>query len=165
MAQSVKDCPDGGVAADKENSLTKRRTIVKIKGYPLPVVEYFLAHLYGSRRISAIEGQMKLKDFEEALKIADEYGALSFFDQVSYVLLANYLNTKSQQGKAISLLTWAYKYSRETSEILRKGCIAYSVKYHVSLVRDADFKEFLILHGCRDLCLALALQLPKYSPS
>ncbi|KAI9105287.1 hypothetical protein DFS34DRAFT_598833, partial [Phlyctochytrium arcticum] len=157
MVQSV------SVTEDKGNSLTKRRTcVVKIKGYPLPVVEYFLAHLYNNQRTSAIdENTMTRKQLEEALQIADEYGALSFFDHVSYILLGQYLAPDSPFKDVIALLTMAYTYSRETSEILRKGCIAHCGENFRTILGDEEFSDFIERHECPDLLLEMTLRLKK----
>ncbi|KAI9105286.1 hypothetical protein DFS34DRAFT_598832 [Phlyctochytrium arcticum] len=149
MAQSLKEDRDG----------TKPRTVVKIKGYDVPIVKYFLAHLCKNLRTSAIdEDKMSMEDLEQALQIADEFEALSFFDHVSFVVLADYLKADSQNRVVISLLTIAYKYSRETSETLRKGCIVKCKENFRPVLRDQEFKEFLSRHGCRDLCLGLSLE-------
>ncbi|KAI9105282.1 hypothetical protein DFS34DRAFT_655350 [Phlyctochytrium arcticum] len=138
MAQSLSR--GDGVTDDEQKLVTKPSTVVvKVKGY----------------------NKMTLEGWEQVLRIADEYGAASLFDHVSYLLLAKYLDPKSAHKNVIDLLTMAYKYSRETSEILRKGCISYCGEKYLKVLRDAAFQEFLSQHACRDLLLGMTLQFKK----
>ncbi|KAI9098172.1 hypothetical protein DFS34DRAFT_101545 [Phlyctochytrium arcticum] len=158
MAQSKiakeKKVEDG--AGSKDISPSDRQSIlVKIKGYPLPVVRYLIAYLYNNQPECDQQSINLLKDWQKVLHIADEFGVLSLFDEVSYILqIALY----SGQNKNVAFaLRMAYKFSKETSEILRKGCISYCAQNYHTLSKEAEFKDFVRHHACRDLLVELAL--------
>ncbi|KAI9105283.1 hypothetical protein DFS34DRAFT_598810 [Phlyctochytrium arcticum] len=152
-----------GMVQSQKYPLTECPTVVKINGYGVPTVQYFLGHIYNDQRISARRDDMTMEDFGQALQIADEYGAVPIFDHISYIMLGKYVQPELPVSNVIELLTIAYKYSRETSEVLRLGCIAYFSENRRKISawnqwKGIEFREFLVRHGCRDLCLALALQ-------
>ncbi|KAK6020577.1 BTB/POZ domain protein [Ostertagia ostertagi] len=67
-------------------------TIVKITGYPLPIVQYFVEHLYNTQYEGGQEGITFVEDWEQLLQLADEYECLTLFDNVSIHILAEFLD-------------------------------------------------------------------------
>ncbi|KAI9098620.1 hypothetical protein DFS34DRAFT_618209 [Phlyctochytrium arcticum] len=158
MAQSTNEHQGGGVDHKNKTLLVKQPTVVKIKGYPLPIVQYFIGFLYNSQHTCTQQESWGMEELEQVLQIADEFEHMSLFDNVSIALMAEYLQpNKAGLVNVILLLKIAYKYSRETSELLRKGCISFCTdNYHI-LLRQPEFTEFLEEFACRDLALAMTL--------
>ncbi|KAI9098125.1 hypothetical protein DFS34DRAFT_649716 [Phlyctochytrium arcticum] len=141
-------------AGSKVISPSDRRSIqVKIKGYPLPVIRYFIGHLYNNQPECEQQKITLDTDWAKILRIADEFGVLSLFDKVSITLLTALYS--GQYREVVQLLQFAYEFSKETSQILRKGCITYCTENYPTLSKKAKFKEFLRDHACRDLLFEL----------
>ncbi|KAI9098065.1 hypothetical protein DFS34DRAFT_593551 [Phlyctochytrium arcticum] len=75
---------------DQVGRVTEKK-LVKIKGYPLAAVQYFVGHIYRNKLDCMQQEILSLKDWEKVLQIADEFGVLSLFDDVSVFLLMTYL--------------------------------------------------------------------------
>ncbi|KAI9098627.1 hypothetical protein DFS34DRAFT_593252 [Phlyctochytrium arcticum] len=90
---------------------------------------------------------------------SDEYEDISLFDNVSIALMADYLYpVEAGYHFVIHLLKIAYKFSRETSEVLRKGCISFCTDNYHDLLQRPSFTTFFKEFACRDLALAIALK-------
>ncbi|KAI9098621.1 hypothetical protein DFS34DRAFT_79975 [Phlyctochytrium arcticum] len=136
----------------------KQATVVKIKGHPLHIVQYFIGFLYNNQHTCTQQESWGLADWVQVLQIADEYEDMALFDKVSIALMAQYLKPIKQGCEnVILLLKSAYKYSRETSELLRKGCISFCTDNYYILLRQPAFKEFVKEFACGDLGLAMTI--------
>ncbi|KAI9098619.1 hypothetical protein DFS34DRAFT_658178 [Phlyctochytrium arcticum] len=137
MAQSTLEHSLGG---GKDTLLAKRPTVIKIQGYPLSIWD--------------------LEDWKQVLQIADEYEDISLFDNISILMMAKYLEPAKEDvyKNVILLLKIAYKYSRGTSELLRKGCISFCTDIYYFLIIRTTFTKFLRESACRDLTTAMTLK-------
>ncbi|KAI9106139.1 hypothetical protein DFS34DRAFT_690554 [Phlyctochytrium arcticum] len=78
---------------DGQNLLAQRqKRNIKIKGYPVEAVKYFIAYLYDDSEACVERQRLTLQDFDDLLKMANQYGSFSFFDTVSFRMMNQYLN-------------------------------------------------------------------------
>ncbi|KAI9106140.1 hypothetical protein DFS34DRAFT_690555 [Phlyctochytrium arcticum] len=131
-------------AADGQNVLVQRsRRNIKIKGYSVEAVKYFIAHLYDDSKACAAQERESLQEWEELLKMADEFESFSLFDTVSYEMMDQLLADPSGMSNdhVITLLNLAYEFSAEISEILRKGCWWYYDQHYLKVLGTKELTQ------------------------
>ncbi|KAI9106138.1 hypothetical protein DFS34DRAFT_690553 [Phlyctochytrium arcticum] len=123
--------------SDEKNIIAQRpKRTITIKGYSVEAVKYFIAHLYDDSEACAAQKRQSLREWEELLRLADEYDNMPLFYMASYVLMDTFLNDPSGESNehVVTLLNIAYGFSEEMSQILREGCWWYYDQHYLKVL-------------------------------
>ncbi|KAI9106142.1 hypothetical protein DFS34DRAFT_690557 [Phlyctochytrium arcticum] len=151
--------------SDGQNIIAERpKKIVNIHGYSVEAVKYFIGHLYDDSTVCAAQKRETLQEWEELLKLADEYESLYMFEMVSYELMDRFLNDPAGKSNhhVVTLLNIAYGFSKETNQILRKGCWWYFDQNYLKVLGTKDLTHNAKKLVNKELAVDLFLRvLPK----